>query len=190
VDRLTAVCFTASSAVHTWEFVYGLSSVGTSYQLHEPFVLIYSQWAVWYVMVRFTLEQRVFLYDTYVKYGFARKCRRKCRRKFRDERVTSRQTIQNSVNKLWITGLLIDKKQKPNRRVLSEEKSDDKGARLEHTPRKSLKRLAQETTQLLKLRPYKTKVIHALQLRDPARRVHFCSWFLQSVVEGFIWRDT
>jgi hypothetical protein len=49
-----------------------------------------------------------------------------------------------------------------------------RGARLVHTPRKSLKRLAQETgvskssartaTQLLKLRPYKTTtVIHALQ---------------------------
>jgi hypothetical protein len=49
--------------------------------------------------------------------------------------------------------------------VLTEEKLDDKGARLEHTPRKSLKCVAQETgdsksnarrsTQLLKLRPYK-----------------------------------
>jgi hypothetical protein len=41
-------------------------------------------------------------------------------------------------------------------------------------------------TQLLKIRPYKTTVIHALQPRDPACRVHFCSWFLQSVIEGEI----
>jgi hypothetical protein len=56
-------------------------------------------------------------------------------------------------------GLLIEKKQKHKRPVLTE-KLDDIGARLEHTPRKSLKRLAQETevskssvrmeTQLLK----------------------------------------
>jgi hypothetical protein len=68
------------------------------------------------------------------------------------------------------------------------EKLDYTGARLEHI----LKRLAQETgvsksyartaTQLLKLRPYKT-AIHALQPRDPVSRVHFCSWFLQSVIE-------
>jgi hypothetical protein len=80
--------------------------------------------------------------------------------------------------------------------VLTEEKQDDVGTRLEHTPRKSLKRLAQETgvsksrartaTQLLKLRPYKTTVLHALQSRPPASRVHFCSWFLQSVVDGEI----
>jgi hypothetical protein len=65
-------------------------------------------------------------------------------------------------------------------------------ARLEHTPRKSLKCLAQETavsksgerraTQLLNLKAYKT-VIHNLQPRYPASRVHFCNWFLQSVIE-------
>jgi transposase len=107
-------------------------------------------------MVRYTLEQRVFLYDTYVQYGSARKCRRK----FRDERVPSRQTIYCLVNKLRTTGLLIDKKQKYECRVLAEEKFDDIGARFEQTPKKSLKRLAEETgvskssartaTQLLK----------------------------------------
>jgi hypothetical protein len=70
------------------------------------------------------------------------------------------------------------------------------GVTIEHTPRKSMKCLAGETgvsnssarssTQLLKLRPYKTRVIHALQPRDLARRVNFCSWFLQSVVGGEI----
>jgi hypothetical protein len=67
------------------------------------------------------------------------------------------------------TGLLIDKKHKPKRQVLAE-KLDDTEARLEHTPRKSLKRLAlkrlecqilvQKTaTQLLKLKPYKRKQV-------------------------------
>jgi hypothetical protein len=51
-------------------------------------------------MVRNTLEQRLFLYETYVKYGSAGKCWQK----FRDERVPSRQTIHNLVNKLR-TGL-------------------------------------------------------------------------------------
>jgi hypothetical protein len=45
---------------------------------------------------------------------------------------------------------------------------------------------ARRATQLLKLRCYKTYVIHALHLLNPASRVHFCSWFLQSVVEGDI----
>jgi transposase len=111
-------------------------------------------------MVRHILEQRVFQYDSYVKYGSAGKYRRKFQRKFRDERVPSRQTVHNLVNKLRTTGLLIDKKRESKRRVLTEEKLYDIGARLGHTPRKSLKRLAQETgvskssarmaTQLLK----------------------------------------
>jgi hypothetical protein len=100
---------------------------------------------VWYVMVRYALEQRVVLYDTHVKYGSGRNCRRKFRCKFRDERVPSRQTIHNLQNKLRTTGLLIDKKQKYKCRVLTEEKLDVIGARLEHSPRKSLKRLAQES---------------------------------------------
>jgi hypothetical protein len=80
--------------------------------------------------------------------------------------------------------------------MLTEEKLDDIGARLEHAPSKSLKRLAQESevsessarmaTQFLKLIPYKTTLIHALQPCDPASRVHFCNWFLQSVIEGEI----
>jgi hypothetical protein len=91
---------------------------------------------------------------------------------------------------------LTDKKRQHKCRVLTEEKLDDIGARLEHAPRKSLKCLsweagvskssAKRSTQLLKLRPYKTRVMHALQPRDPASRVHFCVWFLQSVVKGKI----
>jgi hypothetical protein len=85
----------------------------------------------------------------------------------------------------WINGSINRQETKHKRRVLTEEKLDDIGTRLEHTPRKSLKRLAQEAnvsnssarraTQLLKLRPYKTTLIHALQSRDPASRVHFCN---------------
>jgi transposase len=143
-------------------------------------------------VIRYTSEQRVFLYDTYVKHGSAGKCRRK----FRDETVPSRQTIHNLVNKLRTMGFLIDKETKYKHRVLTEKKLDDTGARLEHTPGKSLKRLAQgigvskssarTATKLLKFRPHKTTVIHALQPCDSASKVRFCSWFLQFVVEGEI----
>jgi hypothetical protein len=34
VDRVTALCFTMSSVVRLWEFVYELSAVGGSFQLH------------------------------------------------------------------------------------------------------------------------------------------------------------
>jgi hypothetical protein len=78
-------------------------------------------------MVRFTLEQSVFLYDICVKYGSARKCHHR----FYDERVSSRQTIHSLVNKLRSTGLLIDKKKKHKHQMLIK-KLNDIGARLEH----------------------------------------------------------
>jgi hypothetical protein len=59
-------------------------------------------------MVQYTLEQCVFLYDTYVKYNSA--C--KSQQKFCDEKVPSRQTIHNLVSKLRLTRLLRVKKKK------------------------------------------------------------------------------
>jgi hypothetical protein len=148
-------------------------------------------------MVRYTLEQRVLLNDTYMKYESARNCQQKFWRKFCDKRVPSRQTIHSLVNKLKLTGLLIDKKWKHKHWVLSEEKLDDIGARLVHTPRKSLKHPAQETkvskssarraTQLLKLKSYKTTVNHLrLAATWSSWQDSFFSWFLQSTVEGEI----
>jgi hypothetical protein len=130
-------------------------------------------------MVRYTSAQRVFLYDTYIKFGSARKCRRKFHRKIRDERIPSRQSVHNFLNTLRTRRRL----QTRNVNISAEEKLDDIGARLEHKPRKSLKRLAPETgvskssvrrtTRLLKLRQYKIIAIHALQQRYPHSRVHF-----------------
>jgi NifU-like protein involved in Fe-S cluster formation len=73
-----------------------------------------------------------------MKYRSARKYQRNFQHKFYDERVPSRQTIPNLVNKLRSMGLLIDKKQKHKCQVLAVEELDDIGARFEHAPRKSL----------------------------------------------------
>jgi biotin operon repressor len=72
--------------------------------------------------------------------------------------------------------------------VLTKEKLDEIGARLEHTSQKSLRCLAQQTgiskssvakaMKLLKLQLYKVTVVHALQLHDPAGGINLCNWFL------------
>jgi hypothetical protein len=109
--------------------------------------------------------------------------------------------VHKIVNKLRETGSLRDKQTELKCRVLTEEKLDDIAARLENSPRKSLKRLAREAgvskslarnaTKLLKLKPYKTRQdktrqVHELQPRDPASRVNFCNWMLQSIHDGEI----
>ena len=77
------------------------------------------------------------------------------------------------------------------RHVLTEETLDDIGERLEHNPQKSLKRLSQKTgvsvpsvqraTKLLKRKPYKIPVVHALHQPDPNKRLRFCNWVLEKV---------
>jgi hypothetical protein len=84
-------------------------------------------------MVHHTLEQRVFLYDAYVKYISAVKCQQKFQCKFCDEKVHSRQIIRNLEDKLRTTGLLIHKK-KHMHQALTEVRLDGIGDRFEHTP--------------------------------------------------------
>ena len=125
-----------------------------------------------------------------MKYSSARRYRRK----FQRVRIPSRSTIHDLVNKVKRTGSFLNKKRVQQRRVLPEEKLDEVRARLEHTPKKSLKVLAQETniskstaavaTKLLKFKLYKVTVVHALQPQDPVCRVNFCYWFLQSIYDG------
>jgi hypothetical protein len=103
------------------------------------------------------------------------------------------QAQQASINKeesqlCWVTS---GQETCQKRRVLTEEKLDGTGAGLEHTPQKSLRRLAQETgiskssrakaTKLLQLRPYKATVVHALQPRDSANKINFCNWLMQTI---------
>jgi hypothetical protein len=90
-------------------------------------------------------------------------------------------------------GLLIDKKQKHKFQVHTE-KVDEIGARLEYTSRKSLEHLAQETgvskssarmaTQLLKLRPYKTTIIHTTCILAIQQQGSFLQLVSAVVVEG------
>jgi hypothetical protein len=95
--------------------------------------------------VRYTIQQRVYLVEMYFKYESARKCRRKFRCQFPGQPVPSRQSIHYLVNKLTATGSLVDKKPDRQRTVLTDEKLAEIGARVETSPRKSLRRLAQET---------------------------------------------
>jgi hypothetical protein len=74
------------------------------------------------------------------------------------------------VNKLR-TGLLTDKKQKHEHRVLTEGKLDATEARLEQTPRKSLKRLAQESGVS------KSSARTATQLLKPSNETWCLVWF-------------
>lgn len=58
--------------------------------------------------VRYTLEQRLYMYDTYMRSGSTRKVRIRFRSKFQDVTVPHRRTIHRVVNKVVQTGSLLD----------------------------------------------------------------------------------
>ena len=60
-------------------------------------------------------------------------------------RVPSREAVRLLVNKFRETGSILDKKRNVKRRVLTEQKLEEIGERLENSPQKCLRRLAQET---------------------------------------------
>jgi hypothetical protein len=107
VDRLMALCFSASSAVYAWEFMI----VRNKQQLLAPFAIcshlqlvssVFCHGVVYFCM---TPTGNTDLLES----------RQKFQCKFCDEKVLSTQTIHNLVNKLRIMELLIDKKQKHER---------------------------------------------------------------------------
>ena len=66
-----------------------------------------------------------------------RKCRRKFRRQFPDSHVPDK-TIYRHVKKFNDSGSMQNKKPQVNKRVLTDEKLDEIGFRLEQIPQKSL----------------------------------------------------
>jgi hypothetical protein len=73
---------------------------------------------------------------------------------------------------------------------------DEIGARLEHSPRKSLARLVQQaqvskttawrTTKNLHIWPYKITQVQVIEECDYGRRTHFCNWFLRVLHYGVL----
>lgn len=108
----------------------------------------------------YTLEQRIFMYDSYVKTNSCREVRWRFIDRVPAVRAPHRETVRNLVNIFRQTGSVLNKKQRVNHRVLTEGKLDDIGQKLERSQRKSLRKLAQEsgiskisawnTTELLK----------------------------------------
>ena len=52
------------------------------------------------IIYEYKLAQRIFLYDAYVKYSSARRCRRKFQLEFSGVIILSRSTIHDLVNKV------------------------------------------------------------------------------------------
>jgi hypothetical protein len=135
--------------------------------------------------VRYKFEQRVFIYDCYVKKNTYKSCRRKFHLKFPDTTCLSGDTVSKLVKKVQTHGILIDRKPLKRNHVLTEEKVDDIGLRLENPPKKSLRRLALQSgvsvcsawtaNKLLHIQQYKITVLPEIKPVDYEKRVRLCN---------------
>ena len=85
------------------------------------------------------------MYDSYVITSSWREVVRRFQANYPGVRVPSREAIRLLVNRFRETGSILDKKRNVKQRVLTEQKLEEIGERLQNSPQKSLSRLAQET---------------------------------------------
>ena len=76
-------------------------------------------------MPTYTLQQRIFMYDSYVIISSCREVVRLFQANYPDMRVPSREAICLLVNKFRETGSILDKKRNVQRRMLTEQKLEE-----------------------------------------------------------------
>ncbi|PSN39894.1 hypothetical protein C0J52_07946 [Blattella germanica] len=90
----------------------------------------------------FTIEQRVFINNTCIKCSSWRRCRCRFQRKLPEVHPPSKYAIYKIAKQFRETGSVLNKKPERKYRVLTDERLNDIGTRLQVSPRKSLTRLA------------------------------------------------
>ena len=85
-------------------------------------------------MPTYTLQQRIFTYDSHVITSPCREVVRRFQANYPGVRVPSREAVRLLVNKFRETGSIPDKKRNVQRRVLTEQKLEEIGERLENSP--------------------------------------------------------
>ena len=90
----------------------------------------------------FSLRERVYIHNTYMKNRKSCSETRKFRIKFPGGRVPNPSTIRRLAKRFEATGCVKNRNVNPRRHILKEETLDDIGERLEHAPQKSVKRLS------------------------------------------------
>jgi transposase len=94
--------------------------------------------------MKYNIQQRIFLYDSYVKYSSYKKCARKFGQKYPGFIVPSKSTIYRIVQKVRRTGTVLNKPRRRARHVLTEEMLDNIGAQLEANPNISTRNIAHQ----------------------------------------------
>jgi hypothetical protein len=139
------------------------------------------------------VEQKWFIYDTFVRRSSWRKFRRKFRRNYPDSTVPYKATIYNIVTKLRSTGLVLNKKISRKKTCADWIKTWWHRGSIRSKSEEVVSLLALQCglakgtahigTKLLKLRPHKTTVVHPPHCEA---RIRYCRWFQESIFKGLL----
>jgi transposase len=102
-------------------------------------------------MIFFPQNQRVFILEHYFSTRSYAECQNAFRNYFPDSVVPNKSTVQRLVERFRETGSIGEKRRSDLPSVLSNYSLEDIRARLFQSPRKSLRKLSQETGTLIKL---------------------------------------
>jgi hypothetical protein len=121
----------------------------------------------------FSQDQRVFIVEHYFSTQSYAECHNVFRNSFPDYVVPNKSTVQCLVKRFPETGSTGKKCHSGHRCVLSNDSLEDIRAHLRQSPRKSLRKLSQQTgmtygsiqraAKRLKLHPYQVQVYHELK---------------------------
>ena len=134
----------------------------------------------------YTLEERVFIVRTYWKTESIKSCQQQFLEKFGGRHPPSKSSIWALSKELETKGALLDE-HTGGRQKMSEEMIQNVKDRLLASPKKSLRRLSQESglsrstcqraAKKAKLHVYRISVVHKLKEPDQVKRVAYCRWF-------------
>jgi hypothetical protein len=134
--------------------------------------------------MRLTVEERVFILESYLKMMSYAHCRRSFFEKFRRQ-APVKSTIAKMIKKFRETGLLLDKNRNRQKSLLTPGILQDIQMAVTRSPHKSLRKLSAQTgillgsahtavRKMLKFYPYRMQIFHELILGDYAKRVNYC----------------
>ena len=142
-----------------------------------------------------SLEERTFLVENVLGNGgqFTKQVQKSFKEKFGQDRLPYRNCVNSLVEKFKKTGSVQDLPKSGWPKVLTEGVLQNVTNTLQRSPRKSLRRLSQESrlsltstqraVHKLNFFPYKVHVVHELKHQDTNQRVKFCQWFERFVTD-------
>lgn len=139
----------------------------------------------------FSQAERAFILESYFKSQSFLRCQEDFTVAFPETKVPNKSTISRIVARFRKTGSVNDCLRSGRPSVLSDDSLENIRASLLRSPRKSIRKLCQQTgmsygsvrraTKKLKLRPYRIHVVHELQEPDRGKRLQYCQWFLRFI---------